>query len=265
MRVMIDSPIWVALQEDEDLLEHFRYTCNDNELDVIFSIGNFLDLIRCDDQDELSYVIDKFTDEYLAPLQLDLEGEYRYSSSPLILSTVDVEWYDHCKRATRDLDDLETLQALFRDADFDEGPISSRISQFVNEYREIENADLDERMDIPEDTSKKVAIKKIRTFPGYTKRRDDGMIVLDDANIPKKRYIVGMSMIYISETRHEPEAADYRDAMIWSQAIISGCDVLWTERQWEYEHPIISQILERLDRKDLAIANGLNEIGNTTG
>lgn len=85
------------------------------------------------------------------------------------------------------------------------------------------------------------------------------MISLDDADIPVKRYIFGMSMIYISETYHEPEPGDYRDALIWTQALISGCDVLWTEQQWKYEHPIIDQVLGRLEEAQLDIVINFKE------
>ena len=254
MRVMLDSAVWVALGDD-DLLENFRRVYNEKELDVIFSIGNFLDLIRSDNQDELSHIIDEFADEYLAPLQLDLEGDYRYASNPLVLATVDAEWYEQCRQETKGLDDLETLKALFQDAEFKDGPVLTRVSQFVDEYRQIDEADLDVLMKDPGDESRSVAIKKIRTFPSYTQRRDDGGVELDDESIPTKRYVVGMSMIYVSETRKEPQPDDYRDAMIWSQAIIAGCDVLWTDQQWEYDHPIIARTAEKLDRDELEIAS----------
>ena len=259
MRVMLDSPGWVELRENESYLESFRQLYNDTDIEVIFSIGNFLDLTHRDNQDELSHIIDEFADEYLAPLQLDLEGEYRYASTPMVLATIDAEWYENCREVTRGLDHLETLQTLFREAKFDDGPVLSRISKFVEEYSEIDAMDLEERLDIPEDTSPEVAIKKIRTFPSYTKRGADGRMAIEHEDIPLKRYVVGMSMIYISETVREPDEEDYRDAMIWSQAIIAGCDVLWTEREWNEEHPIIEQIIERLDRDELTIAKNFDE------
>lgn len=259
MRVMLDSSAWIDLKESEDLLESFRRLYNEKDLDVIFSIGNFLDLVRPDNQDELSCIIDEFADEYLAPLQLDLEGEYRYAETPMVLATIDAEWYENCRQATKELDHLETLKTLFREATFDDGPVLSRISKFVEEYSEIDAMDLEERLDIPADTSPEVAIKKIRTFPGYAKRGADGRMAIEHENIPLKRYVVGMAMIYTSETYHEPDEEDYRSAMIWSQAIISGCDVLWTEREWNDEHPIIEQIVERLNRGKLEIAEDFDE------
>lgn len=66
-------------------------------------------------------------------------------------------------------------------------------------------------------------------------------------------------MIYISETYHEPEIGDYRDAIIWSQAIYCDCDILWTEAQWKYEHPIISQVMERLNRRPLQVVHNFEE------
>lgn len=259
MRVMLDSSVWVDLEADEEFREEFRSLYEAEELDVIFSIGNFLDLIRRDDRGDLVGVIHEFTDEYLAPLQIDLEGEYRYSSKPLLLATIDAEWFEHCKEATRGLDSLETLESLFEDADFDDGPILSKVSRFVDEYREMENSDVEGQIEFDEDMSEMAALKKIRTFPGYIERSLEGTMDIDDESIPVKRYVIGMAMIYVSETYDEPDEEDYRNAVIWSQAIISGCDVLWTDRQWDGDNPLIEQVVERLDREYVDFAADFDE------
>lgn len=261
MRVMLDSVVWTELARDEQLRKDFREVYESTDLEIIFSVGNFLELAHRDDHDKLTRVIDEFTTEYIGPLQLDFEGEYRYSSKPLLLATIDAEWFEHCRRETMDLDERETLNVLFQDAEVDDGPMLSSISQFVSEYSDIDEMELQERVDIPRETSRKVAVKKIRTFPRYVKKDDDGTIVVADEEVPKKRYVVGMSMIYISETRDEPEVREYWDAMVWAQAIICGCEILWTTSQWKHDHPILSQVRERVDRKELELVTDLNELG----
>lgn len=188
----------------------------------------------------LARVIDGVTDEYLAPLQLDLAGEYRYSSSPLILSTVDAEWYEQCKRATRGMEAPEILEFLFRNSAFEDGPVTAKLSTFVEEYRELD----------ADNAPQSVAVKKVRTFPNYT-TRDTGTVSVEDERVPTKRYVVGMAMIYISETCDEPTLGDYRDGMIWAQAIISGCDVFWTDHSWPPDHSILRQVYDRLDREPI--------------
>ena len=259
MRVLLDTKVWINLKEQEDFLEEFRRLYDDYALEIVFSHGNFLDLVRRDHQDELAPIIDEFTDEYLGPFNHDPVGEYLRSEQPLVLTTIDKTWHQYCLHATQGMNSVETLQALFRDADFDAEPASSVMMEFIEGTRRLETLDPEGRMQIPDDVPQSVALKKIGVFAEYAKQRSDGMAILDDADIPLKQYIFGMSMIYISETHHDPEPGDYRDAVIWSQAISCECDVLWTETQWKYEHPVINQVLDRLERKPLEIVKDSDE------
>lgn len=226
-----------------------------------------MDLIRRDNQDQLAPTIAEFTDEYLAPLDLDSEGQYLSSDKSLILSSIDDSYYEYCKVATRGLDEVETLKAIFRDSDFDDEPALSVLTRHIDQFRELEELNLNDyiqndSLQVPNDTTPEIAVKKSQVFHEYGTKTPSGMISLDDANIPVKRFIFGMSMIYISETYHNPEHGDYRDALIWSQALISGCDILWTEQKWKYEHPIIDQVLNRLEETELEVVidfNGLKE------
>lgn len=256
MQVMFDTKVWIDLKEESDFLEAFCRLYKQHEFDVVFSHGNFLDLVRRDNQDELSYIIDEFTDEYLGPFDFGPDGAYSRSDGPLVLAMIDESWHQYCARATAHLDNTETLKAMFRDADFDAEPASSATAQFIEQIRLLEDIDIGgRRMDIPADTPRSEALKKIGIFAEYAKERPDGMAYLVDTDIPLKKYVFGMSLIYISETYHEPEIGDYRDAIIWSQAISCECDVLWAETKWKFEHPVISQVLDRLERKRLDIVH----------
>lgn len=259
MRVMLDTKVWIDLKEKEGLLEEFRRIYNEQNLNIIFSHGNFLDLVRRDNQDVLSRIIVEFTDEYLGPFNHDPVGEYYRSKNPLILAKIDETWHEYCTRATANFDSVETLRALFRDADFDAAPATDVMRGFIKQTRKLDQIELEGKINIPDDVPRSVALKKIGIFADFAKQRPNGMAVLDDADIPPKRYVFGMSMIYISETHHEPEAGDYRDAVIWSQSISCDCNVLWTETQWKYEHPVISQVMERLERKPLDLVKDFDE------
>lgn len=256
---MLDTKVWVDLKEAPSFLAEFRQLYKDHGLEVVFSHGNFLDMVRRDEQDELAPILDEFTDEYLGPFQPDPAGSYPRSEDPLVLALIEPSWYQHCERGTRHLDNVETLRAMFRDADFDAAPAATVLKQFIDGLRGLENIELDGCMEVPDDVLQSVARKKIGVFPEYSTQLPDGRYLLDDANVPLKRYVLGMSMIYLSETYHEPEKGDYRDAIIWSQAISCECDALWTEIKWTYEHPVISQVLNRLDRKRLDIVQNFHE------
>lgn len=258
-RAMLDTFVWINLKDDTIFHDQFREIYNENDLHVVFSIGNFLDLVRRDNQDELAYIIDEYTDEYLAPIDVHTEGEYKSSQHPLLLATIDEEWYEYCKIATAGLSSVETLQALFRDSDFEGEPATAAMTQFIDQLRKMEELDVEGRMQIPDDTTDSIAVKKAGLFHEHGTQRPDGMISLDDAAVPFKKYVLGMSLIYISETYHEPELGDYRDASIWIQALVSSCDVLWTEEKWKYEHPVIKQVLARVDGEDPEIVINFDE------
>lgn len=251
MRVILDTKVWVDLKEDKKFLDEFRDLHADHEFEVVFSHGNFLDLIRRDEQDELAPIINEFTVEYLGPFSPKPEGSYYRSGDPLALALIDEDWYRYCVLATEHRDKVGRLRAMFRDADFDAAPAATVLKQYIDKIRRLEDIDTDGGMDVPDDVPRSVALKKIAVFAEYRERLQDGRYRLNDAAIPLKRFVFGMSVIYISETYHEPEEGDYRDALIWSQAISCGCDVLWTETRWKYEHPVINQVLNKLKRKPL--------------
>ncbi|WP_436906818.1 hypothetical protein [Halosimplex marinum] len=259
MRVLLDTMVWVSLKEDRKFLEDFIRTYRNHDIEIVFSHGNFLDLVRRENQDKLSAIIGMFSDEYLGPFRLEPEGEYIHSDEPLVLALIDEEWYEHCKVGTRGYNNIETLRSMFRDGDFDAEPASSVLSEFIEDLRGLEDLELEGHFEVPEDVSKEVASKKIGLFAEYTQNQSDGLEQFEDSRVPLKKYVFGMSMIYISETYHEPEPGDYRDAIIWSQAIYCDCDILWTEAQWKYEHPIIKQVMERLNRKPLDVVHNFEE------
>lgn len=251
---MLDTKGWIELKENPALYDNFADLYKEHDLEVVFSHGNFMDLIRAEEQDELAPIITQFTDEYLGPFQFDHSGELTTSENPLVLAQIDPKWYKHCKRASRQLPEVELLRSMFRDADFDAAPASGVIEHFIAQLRAMEDLDWKGLMWFPEDIAPTVAKKKVGIFAEYvTVQGVKGEF--DDANVPIKKYVLGMSLIYLSETDHDPEEGDYRDALIWSQAILSECDLFWTEVQWTYEHPVIQEVLESLKRKPMDIVH----------
>lgn len=251
---MLDTKVWIDLKEDQDFNSEFRQLFEEKNLTIVFSHGNFLDLVRRDEQDELAPIIDGFVGEYLGPLRIDVPETYSYSKDdPLILASIDDQWYQHCKRQTQGLSNVDKLRFLFQDGDFSSDPATSAMSEMIDDLRGLEELNADDRMDIPSEVNQTEAIKKAGLFIDYVKQHPNGRSMLDDRDVPLKRYVFGMSMIYISETYHDPESGDYRDAMIWTQAIVSECRILWTEVQWTYEHPVIQEVMNRLERSPLEI------------
>lgn len=259
MRVMLDTLVWINLKEDKGFLKEFRSMYKENDIEVVFSHGNFLDMVRAEEQDELSPIIDEFVVEYLGPFYADERNEYSSSENPLILTAMDPHWFMESLLYRDGWDNTKKLRTMFREGDFDADSELSVLKEFVEDIRNIENVDPEDHVDLPKNVSESIGLKKIALFCEHATTQPDGKARLDNSSIPIARYILGMSLIYISETTHNPELGDYRDAVIWSQAIYSDCDILWTETQWKYEHPIIKQVLDRLDRKPLKIVHRFDE------
>lgn len=270
MRIMLDTKVWVEFKKNSQFLNEFREFYTEKDLDIIFSHGNFLDMVRRDEQDELSSIIVEFADEYLGPINPKSEEGTRRSENPLILATIDNDWYEYCRIGSLYLNDVDTLKAMFRDGYFDDEAIVSLIHQHIDSLRDLEDIDVGDRMDIPEGKSREVALKEVGVFAEYAKLQEDGRYSMDDADVPSKWFIFAMSIVYMSdvyitEDKHELDGGDYRDMIIWYQAIISGCDVLWIEKDWKYKYPVIDNVLEHLERKPLHLAQNFPEFKEVIG
>lgn len=186
MRVVLDTLVWISLKEDREFLKHFIQFYRENDIEIVFSHGNFLDLVRRENQDKLSAIIGMFVDEYLGPFQFEPEGEYIHSDEPLVLALIDDEWYEHCRVGTWGYNNIETLRAMFRDGDFDAEPASTVLTEFINDLREIEELEFEGHFEIPEDISEEVASKKIGLFAEYCQDQSDGLAQFDDSRVPLK-------------------------------------------------------------------------------
>lgn len=250
MRVAIGRAGWRTLAGETER-RRFEHGVGDDAT-VVFSVGTFLRLIRESDALSLAPTIGSVTDEYLPPFQLDLEGEYRYSQDPMALGTVDAEWYERCRRLTRDDDAVATLQQLFTEADFDDGPVAAGVSEFRRTYEQFESvADGDDTTVLER--------KLLRTFPEYTTRRN-GSVSVAVGEIPKKRFVVGMSAITVSQQHDDPRTDDYRAGIVWAQAVVTGCDVVWTTDEFALDAEISDTVFERLDREPPVSVDSLDEL-----
>jgi len=254
MRVLLDTFVWISLKEDEKFLKEFIELYRSTDMEILFSHGNFMDLAIRDEQDKLSRIIGMFADEYCGPVEFEEHGNAGRSEDPLILTKMHEDWHEYCVSELGDYGDSEKLQALFREGSFDPKPASSHMAETVKRLREWGefqiNGELRSSTDLPDE----FIIKIFKSFPEYQKE-ENGTKVLELADVPLNIFVFRMSLVYISDTTHNPELGDFRDAIIWSQAILHECDVLWTETQWKYQHPVISRVMERIRGEFLSVVH----------
>jgi hypothetical protein len=160
-----------------------------------------------------------------------------------------------------DYSDSEKLQTMFREGNFDPKPVSSHLAETVERLREWGEFELNGELKSTHDFSDDLIVKIFKSFPEYEEEEDETK-VLEFSDIPLNIFVFRISLVYTSETTHNPELGDFRDAIIWSQAILHNCDVIWTETQWKYQHPVISQVMDRFEDNFLNVVHNYEEFKN---
>ena len=260
MRILLDTFVWIELKEDKQFLKEFIELYRSNDFEIVFSHGNFMDLAIRDEQDQLSRIIGMFADEYCGPIEFEKRKNASRSEDPIILTKMDDGWYEHCKSEMGDDSDCGKLQTLFREGNFDPNPASSHFAETVKRLKRWGDFQIDGELTSSSNLPEEFIIKLFKAFPEY--QEEDGKKVLELADVPLNIFVFRMSLVYISETTHDPELGDFRDAIIWSQAILTECDVLWTETQWKYQHPVISRVMDRIENNSLSVVHDYEDFKN---
>jgi len=254
MRVLLDTFVWIDLKAKKDFLTDFIEFYRSNDIEIVFSHGNFMDLSRRPKQDKLSKIIGMFADEYCGPMGFKEGDEPFRSEDPIILTKMDHDWYEYCQSEMRGYSDSEKLQTMFRESSFDAESALSHTTETVEGLREWGEYQIDGELNSSEELSDELVIKIIKSFPEY-QFEDDEAKVVELADVPLNIFVFRMSLVYLSETNHDFKSGDFRDAHIWSEAILHNCDVLWTEPQWQYQHPVISRLMDRIECDPLSLVH----------
>ena len=80
----MDTKYWIALKENPELLKEFYEVISSEDVKVILSYGNFIDLAKADEQDQLSKIIAGIVSYCLPPIPSD-GNEYITSGDPISL------------------------------------------------------------------------------------------------------------------------------------------------------------------------------------
>lgn len=217
---MLDTKYWIDLKQNPDQRSRFKTAVSTDDVEVLFSIGNFIDLVKADEQDELSEIIASTVDTYIP--SFDYEGrEYRTTNNPIGLIS-DKEFRNHVRRQTIDFGEMKTLRFIFRvwdwkmeDTSFVE--MTEQLKRINDEYG-FENA-------------------QGLLFEEYLNDVNaDGQYLLHEDEVDVSEYVRKMAALYRVSMMQENEAVDANDLAdmeICSQAILTSCNVLLIESKWK--------------------------------
>ncbi|WP_255681584.1 hypothetical protein [Natrinema sp. SYSU A 869] len=110
----MDTNYWISLREDPQRFKNFYETVSVDDVQVYLSTGNFLDLVKAEEQDMMSKIIVAITDKVLPPTPEE-GSEFYVSSHPLGILP-DEEYRRYVRREISDLSLVEILQRVFRDS-----------------------------------------------------------------------------------------------------------------------------------------------------
>ncbi|MDL0144530.1 hypothetical protein [Halobacterium salinarum] len=226
---MVDTKLWIWLKNNPENYEEFREKKDENDVEVVFSNGNFYDLLKRKEQDRLSEIIAEIVDYYI-PMQSRGGYYYDYSDDPITM-VPDPYARSLLSREMEVLDEDLTLQILFRVADWD---VPDEYVEMTERMRDVyDRFGFDNAMGY--------------MFEEYLKEKGD-MLELQPDEVEPVDFIRGMLELYRTKQMKDtekPDRNDYVDMLICSHSIITNCDVLFMEEKW-IDEEVIQNVVDWL-------------------
>jgi len=229
VRILMDTKFWIHLKEDVDYRQEFKSLVRKEDVEVLFSAGNFIDLLKYDEQDVLSKIIADIVDRYI-PMQSYSGDSFESSTQPECLIPGGSARREFV-RQTHVLDDDLALKYLFRTADWE---TPDHYIKLTEEMRDVYN-------EFGFDNSMGYVFKEYLEIEGDT-------AFLSEEKVDATRYIRGMLMLHRIEQmkkNENPDRNDFADMEICAHAIISNCDHLFIESKW-INTGVIENVMSRL-------------------
>lgn len=243
-RVILDTNYWISLEEDPQRFMDFYEAVSSEDVKVVISFGNFVDLVKAEEQDTLSKIIAATVDYCLLPMS---EGdEYEFSGDPIAL-VPDEDYRRYISRESRDMDIVETLQTIFRDSDWSAG---EEYFEGIEQYKKLYD-------EFGHDNLKGHALRE------HLKPDGDGKFILQPQDVDPISYVkveVYLQRFRLMDSKEKPKENDVADMMICTQAILSDCNMLLMEEKWVNEN-LVDRVLDEIEsEKELAVYKDFEEL-----
>lgn len=241
-KVMMDTNFWIQLKMDSSYRSEFEKKVDENDVTVYFSFGNFIDLLKANEQDELAKIITDNVDVYI-PNQTYSGHEYDISDSPISLIP-----NDYARRAFIDqaavLDDDLALSYLFRTSRWDTPQkyldLTEQMKRIYDQFG-FEN-------------SMGYMFKEYLEFDG-------DQLTLSQHHVDGPEFIRGMlelNRIHQIKDTEKPDANDFADMEICAHALITNCDYLFIESKW-INTQVIDNVVSKLNMDGPELFDDYNE------
>jgi hypothetical protein len=231
-RVIIDTNYWIALKEDSDLFREFYDVCSSDNVNVYFSYGNFIDLVKTEDKDIMSRIIVGIADYCLPPTPTS-GNEYRISGNPVSLIPDD-NFRRFAIAQTEGLGMVETLQYIFHSSDWEP----------IDEYYDS--------LETYRDLIKEYGYENLKglAFKEHLEQQEDGeKLILHQHELDIVEYVKGeihLQRFQVMDSNEKPDANDIADLEICTQALLSDCNMLLLESKW-VNLELIDRVVENIE------------------
>lgn len=227
-RVIMDTNHWIDLTADSERFLKFHEAVTGDDVKVILSFGNFIDLVRADEADLLARIIAGECDYCLPPFR---EGDtFPFSGDPVDLVPSEPE-RSTFHRELRGMGLDRKLQNLIRAGDW-EAP--DEYYDLIEQYRELYEEYGHDNL-------------KGHTFRDYLEKKDEKYI-LEPEDVDLISYVrveVILHRLRLFQPEENPDPHDFADLELCIQAILSDCNMLLMEKKWVNEE-LVGSVLESL-------------------
>jgi len=231
-RVILDTNYWIALKKNPDLFKEFYEVCSSDSINVYISYGNFIDLVKAEEQDIMSKIIVGIADYCLPPTPTS-GNTYRISGDPLDLIP-DEDFRRFAAEQTQGIGMIETLQYIFRSSDWE--PVDEFYSG-IREYRDL-------IQEYGYENIKGLAFKD-----HLEKQEDTKKLVLHQHKLDIVEYVKGeiyLQRFQVMDSNEKPDANDIADLEICTQALLSDCNMLLLESKW-VDLELIDRVVKNIE------------------
>lgn len=230
-KAIMDTNFWIHLKIDESYRNEFEEAVQETDVTVLFSFGNFIDLLKAEEQDELSNVITDLTDTYI-PYQSYSGNEYDISDSPISLIPKEPDRKEFLRQADI-LDDDLALSYLFRTSQWDTP--KDYLDLTVQMKRIYDEFGFENSMGY--------------IFKEYLEP-EGNKLKLSQHHVDAPEFIRGMlelNRIHQMQDTEKPDSNDFADMEISAHALITDCDYLFIESKW-INTGVIDMVVSKLNR-----------------
>lgn len=207
---------------------------NKDGIEVLFSFGNLVDLVKRREQDEMSELIAETVDTYIPPMPPDGQS-YHITEDPIHMVPDAGLRYD-LRKLTVPSDPVGTLQMIFRLSDWvPTGKYEVGINQFKDIAENYEFEDL-----------------KAIAFESYSKERGDGIMELQMGDVDIIEFvkkIIYAHRIVLMAPNETIDTNDIADIAVCAHGIITECEMLLIEEKWRNVE-LIERVTDEIEGED---------------